>query len=180
MGIPITDAEASFRGIDTCVLCRPAPRLPAWLDWGSDIRSAGGVTGTAGARSCLMSFATGPSSSISARDKTRKLGYPPVAARAKLLSSLRMQPQPQPVAAVRCLAPPQALPAAPTAPAPIGQALILPGIRLGSPPRACPRQDPPATPPARSRGEAAPWLAATATSGLIWLAAVHVLAFAGS
>ncbi len=54
-----------------------------------------------GARSCLMSFAAGPSHSISA--KTRPLGYPPVAARAKLHASLWLLLQQQ-VAAARYLA----------------------------------------------------------------------------
>jgi hypothetical protein len=60
---------------------------------GFEVCFGDGVTGTTGARSFLKSFATGPSSNISARDKTRQLDNPHVAAKAKLPLSLRLWEQ---------------------------------------------------------------------------------------
>ena len=125
-------------------------------------------SGTTGDRSCSMSFATGPSSSICARKATMQLSDPPssVAANPKLPSGLwRRQPW-QDVGA-RSLAPHPALWAAATALGLMERALILrqAGERLASQSHACPHRGPLATLQAHSSGEVARRREATATSG---------------
>ena len=170
-GVQIRDAEASFREIDMCVWprYRALPHQLTWLDQMVRFGDGPGVAGTAGGRSCLKSFAPGPSSSICAPKKAMQEDHQPslVATWPKSPSSpwLRRQRSHRVVVA-RSLEPAPALWGAATAPVPMERALILRGARLASRRPACRHQDPLATLWVRCTRAVAPWQAATTISGL--------------